>query len=63
MEAQDAEAAKAGKPAIHNKYVLWGQNPYDLAKAERDKAMKATMDALGSFAGITNKGYVVPGQQ
>lgn len=63
MEAEDAALAKAGKPVKHSGYTLWGMNPYDTAKAERDKAMAATMDALRSFTGISAKPYLVPGQQ
>lgn len=60
MEAADAEAKKAGKPPVHDTYVLWGKNAYDQAKEERDKAMTATMDALKAFTGISNKGYTIP---
>jgi hypothetical protein len=62
MEEEDTALTKEGKSVKHSGYVVWGKNAYDTAKDERDKAMKATMDALGSFAGITNKGYVVPQQ-
>jgi hypothetical protein len=60
MAEEDAAAKDAGKPAIHDRYVLWGKNAFDQAKEERDKAMNATMEALKSFTGISQKGFVVP---
>jgi hypothetical protein len=62
MEDEDAALWKEGKSKKYDTYMLpfTGKNPYNTAKEERDKAMKATMDALSQFSGISNKGYVVP---
>lgn len=49
MEQEDQALEKAGKPKKHDTYVLWGQNEYDAAKSEREKAMTATMNALQKF--------------
>jgi hypothetical protein len=62
MAAADAAAKEKGQPAIHDRYVLWGKNAFDQAKEERDKAMNAITEALKAKAGISQKGYYIPGQ-
>ena len=63
MEAEDAAAQQKGLAPPHSGYTLFGKNPYDTARAERDAKLKALMDAGMAFTGISARPYPIPGQQ
>ena len=62
MEADIREANKNKVTSPHVIAPWFGTSPYDAAKAERDKAYTATMEAARSLGGITLKPFAIPGQ-